>query len=276
MISDQSKAEPLPAKPSSNIDANDDLGSLHSIGLAIALRDVAQRLSSLEEKLEKNRAAGSRNGEFFIELCKVVFAGWPVLGLVFLFLFYSPLREALNAIPEKVRTAAEIGALGVSLKSALQVEAAKLGAGNLSETIPRLSAGAIELLLRAPRNAESLVSYTRYDKEMLETIELPSASKMDALSELQAQGLIVLESSDGPLSGTDARGMLDQFFKTHPGREEPSTNNERLTWKPNKPFKDYPVMLMWQLSDLGKKAVEIILKAVSTELAPKPSPKPNG
>lgn len=278
MIDEQSKAEPSPAKPSSN----DDLGPLHSVGLAIALRDMAQRLSSLEGKLDKNDTVGPPKSVFFLELCKVVFGGWPALGLLFLLLFYSPLREALNAIPEKVKMAAEIGALGVSLKSTVQVEAAKLSAGNLSETIPKLSSAAIELLLRAPRSSETLIwsLYDVYDGDSQrnsETIELPSSSEIEAISELEAQGLIELESGDRRVTGADVRKIIDQFFKTYPGREIPSTHYARMMWKPNKRFgsQDKAPELTWQLSDLGKKAVEVVLRAVSTELARIPSPKNN-
>jgi hypothetical protein len=243
---------------------------------------MAQRLASVEGKLDKNHTAGSPKSVFFLELCKVIFGGWPALGLLFLLLFYSQLREALNAIPEKVKTAAEIGALGVSLRSTVQVEAAKLGAGNLSQTIPRLSGAAIELLLRAPRNSESLVmsTYDVYEgdsKRASETVEFPSSSEIEAISELQVQGLIELESGQQKITGADARRIIDDFLKTHPGRELRSYRYARMVWEPTKRLgsNEYPPSLMWQLSELGKKAVEVILRAVSTELAPQPSPKRN-
>lgn len=113
---------------------------VYSVALAISLRDMAQRLASVEEKFDKNRNPKPSKGPFLVELFKVIFGGWPVLGFLFLLLFYAPLRDALNAIPDKVRNAAEFGAFGVSLKSTFQVEAAKLGAGKLSETIPGLRA----------------------------------------------------------------------------------------------------------------------------------------
>src|ERR1700730_4577022 len=154
MTSDQSKRDETQSSESLP-GSKDDTTPVHLLGVAVALRDVAQRLLSVEETINKNRESAWRKGRGFVEICRGVFGGWPALGFLFLLLFYTPLREALNAIPEKVKTAQEIGVLGVSLKSTIQVEAAKLGASALSETIPRLSNAAIELLLRAPRNTET-------------------------------------------------------------------------------------------------------------------------
>lgn len=270
----QSKADPPQSTPSS------DPEPVHSVVLAIALRDMAQRLASVEEQFQADPRANPPKSPFIIEFFKVIFGGWPALGLLFLVLFYSPLRDALNAIPEKVKTASEIGALGVSLKSTFQVEAAKLGAGKLSETIPGLSGAAIERLLRAPRNSESLVSYTEGSegKARMIAINFPGLWEMDALSELEAQGLIALESHNGELlTGLGAREMIDQFRKANPGHEDLSSNEDRVTWSLDKPLAPnaFPIMLQWRLTDLGRKAVEVILKAVSSELAPKTTPKPN-
>src|SRR5437763_1732689 len=96
--------------------------------------------------VKAGKHSNSKDRSAFLDLCKVVFGGWPALGFLFLLLFYSPLRDALNAIPDKVRTADEIGVLGVSLKSTIRAEAARIGESKLSDTIPRLSSSAIELL----------------------------------------------------------------------------------------------------------------------------------
>jgi hypothetical protein len=243
----------------------------------MAFRDFSQRLLSLEDKLGKDRDSGSSVGTTFIDFFKVLFGGWPALGFLFLVLFYSPLREALNAIPAKVKSAQEIGVLGVSLKSSIQVEAARLGANSLSETIPRLSSGAIEVLLRAPKDPESLVSFTPGEQMAFVEIHFPSQAAIDVLSELQTQGLINIETESRQLSGTGIRQMIDEFCQAHPGREETSFISGRTTWKANTPLpsKTKIPILTWELTDLGKKAVEIILRAVSSELAPRPSPAPS-
>lgn len=275
MTADQSKAQPPQSKTPAP--TNDETKSVHMLGVTMALRDMAQRLSSLEGSVSGQLNGRPRKGESLIEVCKVIFGGWPALGFLFLVLFYSPLREALNAIPAKVKAAHEIVLPGVSLKSSIQVEAAKLGATNLSETIPRLSSAAVELLLRAPRNLQSMVSYTMDDRQEYDTIYFPSSSMLASMSELQTQGLIEIEGNGTrKITGSDASRLIEEFRRTHPGSEERSSD-ERVTWKLNTPLpRDANIpMLPWQLTDLGAKAVEIILKAVSTELAPKPLPKSN-
>lgn len=274
IASERDQAQPPSSRSTAASNPDDAAGSVELLGITLALRDFSQRLLSLEDKLGKNRDSGSNIKTNFIEFCKVVFGGWPALGFLFLLLFYSPLREALNAIPAKVKAAQEIGVLGVSLKSSIQVEAARLGANNLSETIPRLSSAAIELLLRAPKDTGSLISYSPNDQRQYVAIHFPSSSVIDSMSELQPQGLIDVETEAGQVSGLNTRKLIDDFRRMHPGSEEPSFVSGRITWKPKTPLpRDTRLpMLTWQLTDLGKKAVEIILKAVSAELAPKPLP----
>lgn len=257
---------------------HDDLSSIHMVGMSMALRDVAQRLSSVEEKLD-SREAGSGKGTRFLEFLKVVFGGWPAFGFLFILLFYSPLKQALNAIPEKVKTADEIGVLGVSLKSTIRVEAAKLGEVKLSETIPALSSAAIELLLRAPRNSDSLISYTPNDERQYVGIHFPSPPVVAALSELQAQGLVELETWDDQepsrkITGAGVTELIEKFRNQNPGTEQSSFSEGRTSWVPNTPLPKgarIPV-LTWQLTEFGQKGVAVILKAVSTELAPKSQP----
>jgi hypothetical protein len=257
---------------------NDDFSSLH---MAIVLRDVAQRLSSVEEKLD-SRDPGSRRGARLLEFSKVIFSGWPAFAFLFILLFYSPLKQALNAIPEKVKAADEIGVLGVSLKSTIKVEAAKLGETRLSETIPTLSSGAIELFLRAPRNSDSLISYTRNMENRLTEVHFPSPSRIAALSELQGHGLVTIETwkprgESHTVSGSAITELIEEFRRTHPGTDKSSFSDENATWSLNTQLlssEEIP-SLTWELTDLGKKGVEVILKAVSTELAPKADPGPS-
>ncbi len=271
MTDDQSKSQP--DKKSPQPDPNEVSVSVHLIGFAATLRDVVQRLSSVEEKIEVNRNLPLRTNSIFVDLCKVVFGGWPALGFLFLLLFYSPLRDALNAIPDKVKSAQEIGVLGVSLKSTIKNEAAKLGETSLSETIPRLSGDALEFLLRAPHKRENLVSYTpnRKDRDMYDEIHFPGPSMVAAMSELEDQGLVDIgnfEEASRSFSGKEFREKIDEFRKTHPGRFDGETEGQRVSWKLNTPTLGTLSITRfnWQLTDFGKKAVSIILKAISAEL----------
>jgi len=246
----------------------------------MALHDVAHRLSEVENKLDAPRDSVRRGGAF-LELWKILLSGWPAFGLVFILLFYAPLRAALNAIPDKVKSANEIAAFGVSLKSTIKAEAAKVGEIKLSETIPRLSNYAIELLLRAPRRPESLVSYTPNDQNQFVEIHFPSPALITALSELQKQGLIEIDMWDGQerrkLTGSDLTGLIEKFHRENPGAERESFSEERSTWIPKTPLpKDSRIPAVdWELTEFGKKGVDVILKAVSTELSPKPETQPS-
>ena len=261
-----------------SVTLKEELDSVEMVGVAMALRGVARRLIDLEEKLDAQREGTPRRGGRFLEFSKIVFGGWPALGFLFIILFYFPLRDALNAIPEKVKTADEIGVLGVSLKSTIRVEAAKLGETKLSETIPSLSNAAIELLLRAPHNGEGLVSYTANDQNQLVRIHFPSASVLAALSELQTHGLVDItpmgsQWKDRKATGSAISESFEQFRSIHPGTEEASYGEDRASWTLNSPLPKGTEIpdFSWELSDLGKKGVDVILKAVSTELAPKPT-----
>lgn len=257
----------------------DELGSVQMVGLAMALRDVGQHLAAIDAKLDAQRETASRRGGGFLEFWRIVFSGWPALGFLFIILFYFPLRDALNAIPDKVKTADEIGVLGVSLKSTIKKEAAKLGEVKLSETLPSLSNSAIELLLRAPRNGEGLVSYSPNDQHQPVKIHFPSPSVLTALSELQTQGLVDIETFGSPqdrnVTGPEITESINKFRAAYPGTEEPSFDDGRATWILNSPLSRETRIpeFSWKLSELGKKGVDVILKAVSTELAPKSQPE---
>jgi len=253
--------------------------SLETLGVTLALQHVGSRLSTIERQLESvnARPIGKSSGAI-VELLKIAFGGWPALGFIFLLLFYTPLRDALNAIPEKVRAAEEIGVLGVSLKSTIKIEAARLGASSLSETIPTLSQAAIEQLLKAPKNPESLISYTPNSKQEYETFHFPSVLLVEALSELQAKGLVAIATDPNgtrKLNGKQLADLVQSFRDMHPGREDGSFSSGRTSWTPTRPLpRDTRIpMLTWEPTDLGKKAIDVVLRAVATELAPKPASK---
>ena len=285
MTDEIKKAKTAQVNPATEL--KKDADSIHLVSLSITLQDLARKISAVEEKLDGNQKEGTRKATI-LEFCKVVFGGWPALGFLFLLLFYSPIRQALNAIPEKVKSAQEIGVLGMSLKSIVQVEAAKQGEHKLSETIPQLSSAAIELLFHAPRlptERVGLISYRLNDQEDYRGFSYPSPSIITAMTELQAQGLCEIETEEigkingiKTLTGAGLSNLISQIQQKNPGKEEKLIYEEgEMTWIFNKPIpnKTEPIYISWGLTDLGKKAEEIILKAVSSELAPK-APESSG
>lgn len=252
---------------------------LQTITLSLALGAIGERLSGLEAQIKKQSDKPEKSGNSLLEIAKVIFGGWPALGFLFLILFYSPLRDALNAIPAKVRNAEEIGILGVSLKTTIKAEAIRLGANSLSETIPTLSAPAIQTLLRGRSAPDFLVSYVPTPEQGYASFKFPSDELMTSLAELQQHRLIdVVDGGPGRSAITTkaAAELIAQFESLHPGYDasdpQDGTSIDRLakTWVPNSPLpKGTPFPnIFWQLTELGIDAKRVIVNAVAIELAP--------
>jgi hypothetical protein len=265
----------------SDLAAGAEAGPIERLHLLTLLKDMTNRLGALEATLSKpRRAEGNPRGKFFLEFLKILLGGWPAFGFIFLIIFYFPLRDALLAIPDRVRSADEIQLPGVSLKSTIKKVAVSQGLEGLGETIPKLASPAIELLLRAPRNGESLVSFTNAnDGTNFSAINFPSESVMNALSELQGKGLIKLQGGldkNEPLDGAQLKQLWGKVKERFPGSAEPSSGNGRISWTLKEPRPiaiDARPRLMWTLTDVGSQAVDVILKAISTQLLQTEDPK---
>jgi hypothetical protein len=249
------------------------MGPLERASLMEYFALISRRLSQLEDALRAKQTDSPRTASW-IEFSKIVLGGWPVFGLLLIVMFYGPIRAAINAIPEKVRTAEEIGVLGVSLKNTIRVEAEKLGAIQLSETLPSLSAPAVEFLLRGSRDFNSLTGYT-YDEanpQLMTTIWLPSEQTLKTLEELEEKKLITVHLNVGDYNATvaDLRRSLQEFKRAHPSRDEDGYPGTGQVWLRLKtPITGRGPDYMWNPTDLGKNAVNIILKAISAELVPR-------
>jgi len=238
----------------------------------LSLQTLAQRIAALESTTADDGGKKSHRGSPAIEITRILFGGWTAFGVLFLILFFRPLHDAISAIPEKVKTANEIGVLGVSLKSTLRAEASRAGSLRLSETLPFLSAGGVELLLRAVPGSNSLVSYAlASDHKMVERVYLPNEEILQALGELEKQGLVTIAASV-PMerSGIDTiRNAIVTFRREHRGHEVPDKSDWRLVWQLDRSARtDAVPYLSWELTDLGKKAVDVILRAITVELSP--------
>lgn len=246
---------------------------------AILLSQISERLTSLETQVIKAADSRPSKSPLILELSKIVFGGWPALGLVFLLLFFVPVRDALQAIPEKVRTADEIGLPGVSLKSTLRSEASKSGVEALGDTLPTLSQGAIELLLRTDRNTRyGLVSRSSDSEGRTIRVSFPSAQQLQLIGELEGKGLADVEtdSSGKQRRGVDSlRAAIEEFKKRHPGRGAAEFgSSDRDSWTLDTPIRgdlEKEIQVFWGATDLGKQAIDVIFRAVGSALAPRPS-----
>jgi len=143
-------AQPDPA--AEGLDEGIPPGAIERFNLVTVLRDITARLTAMEASLFKaGKDPSASKGRLMIDLCKVIFGGWPAFGFLFLILFFSPLRDALRSMAEKVRSADEIQVGCVSLKTTIREVAVRSGATELSETVPALSSAATDLLLGGRR-----------------------------------------------------------------------------------------------------------------------------
>jgi len=248
--------------------------AIEHLSLTVVLDHLATRIASLEEQLTRRASPGGAGKA--IEVLKAL-SGWPTFGLVFLVLFYVPLRDAIGAIPDKVKQAEQIELLGVSLKSTLRVEAQKIGAISLSETLPALSPRAVELLLRGVRDREeSLLSYS-LEENLITRVWLPSPQLLDVLDELEKKGLVavVVHNGQSETAGIPAmKQAIAALRRERAGHELSSTDPSRIEWKLERPMRFETPIFGWRHTDLGKKAVDVILSAVSSQLTATAAPNP--
>ena len=262
------------AKPIFRPDS-DSMGPIERANLVAHLGLMSQRLANVEAQLKSKLTEGSGAGTALLEFFKILLGGWPAFGLLFMILFYTPIRDAINTIPEKVRSADEIAVMGVSLKNSIRIEAEKVGALQLSETLPALSPAAIEFLIRS-REFNSLVSYTpdSGDANLLSAIWLPNEKVLSVLRELESKKLasIILSSSERDRTVGEFIQALDDWKKNNPVRDDGgSITSESVQYVLRAPTKERPPSFSWRLTNLGKNAVNIILKAVSSQFAPQRS-----
>jgi hypothetical protein len=237
--------------------------------LSIVVGQISERLARMENLALRQVGEDKPKPGTFLEMLRIIFGGWPALGLVFLVLFYGPLREALNAIPEKVKAAENIDILGVSLKSTIREEAKRIGAAGLSETLPALSPEAVGKLLRSSRIRNPLTAVDTNDAKIIK-VRFVDDKDLQSLEELEKQNLVeVVEGSsaaNAPSSFEKLRQAIQDFKLKYPGTASKDING---IWLLNTPTQAPSPEFTYHLTEQGQKAVNVIINAISTELAPK-------
>jgi hypothetical protein len=236
-----------------------------------------RRLARLEmdvERLSKAKPAGEPSKLF--ELLKTALGSWPLFAAVLLLLFHGPVRDIIAALPAKLKDANEVQIAGVTLKMAIEREAAKVGATSLSTTIPSLSSDALTALLRTPMQGGSLVSFNPNRQDDLLSITFPAPNVVAALDELREKGLLnlILHHPSKPetsITGREFSAIVQGLRDANPGVLQPAGREEELTWLPSKPIPraQLPV-LTTRLTPQGQKAVTIIVNSVALQLATPP------
>lgn len=241
------------------------------VGITLLLNEVSRRLSAIELSLSKPSDSAPSKPSLTIDILKVLLGGWPAFGFIFLILFYFPLRDALNAIPAKVNSAAEIGIMGISLKATIQGEAEKLGSGYLSGTIPNLTTAELKSLLLQPQSGYSglIITTGEYGTQLTTGVYFPTKETIGAFTELKHKGLIEL-TGDWKETSHETYEIIEKFKSNHPGTTKTGDSNANQLWalsKPENTLHDLP-SLTWHTTPLGKKAIEIIVQSVAKQLNP--------
>ena len=269
----------------------DSVGHVETIGadanmimelnaISTLLAGLTSRLGAIEVMPPKSTQRAYKSLiDIAIELLRILFGGWAPLAFLLVILFQTPIRAILNTLPAKLQAASEIQVGSVSLKTTIQNEALRVGAVDLSKTIPNLSSSAIDLLLQAPRRPDqkNLISYTPNSSGDYEDVAFPSDSLTENLSELQTAGLAQIRVEvpgalhEADINGNGLKKLGDDFRQKYPGKpsSESWSGSDQSWWAPTVPApKGSLPLATWSLTDKGAQAVDIILKSVSAELAP--------
>jgi hypothetical protein len=252
-----------------------DLTVVERLRLLNHLSDVNSRLGSIEEALVAPRRTSSSVGSWLPDVSKVL-VSWPAFALLFLFLFCTPIRKALDAIPAKIDDASEIAVGSFTLKSTISRVARSRGMSGIGATIPELSEDALRLLIRAPRNPEGLISYTvSQDGQTRSSFRIPTDSTQGAIAELIRRGFVHVEgdisgnASVRTLDGNGLRRLVAAITRQYPGARSPNQHEGRVEWElKTRMGRNAPMpALLWRLTDQGVAAVNIVISAVAQELA---------
>jgi hypothetical protein len=262
--------------------------SLESLHLASLLEGIRSRLTDIEGQLPvTSQAKSSQALPLAADIFKTILASWPAFALLLLLTFFAPIRAVLDVLPAKIKNASLVQAGGVSLIDAVENQARLAGSEDLSRTIPALSGVAIQQLLRAPifseTNQRSLISYTMVPGHQGEvySLTLPSESIIQGLSELERYKLIVIRYEHGihfeisspqqprELDGSSLRSVLQAYKAKHAGAAT-ANGPDGYSWILGSPVphSDIP-QITWGTTAQGSVAVDIIVKAVASQLANK-------
>jgi hypothetical protein len=202
---------------------------------------------SQREDSQLNKETKIEKVSTFVDLlAKIVgLVTWPIILLVLLIMFYSPIMRIADLLPDKIEKSYEISVGNLSLK--LQQKAIAAGNVELAKIIGGLSQEAIKWILKIADGSHRVIGT---DDGATDTVSNYYLSKsIDSWIELQSYNLLVSTvdlveykkyfNSLGPVDGKLPKYKISQTEK------EKLLNNSV------------------HLSDSGKEAYDIILSTVS-------------
>ncbi len=223
---------------------------------------IDQRLSRFENR-ESNPYSDESKSEVWLESLRIIFGGWTVFGLIFLILFYQPLRDSINTIPENLRRVHEMSLSGLTLKMA-----EKAGKPDLAKTLPTLTRAAVEFMLRGSKNYNDLTKIDATEGAVV-IMWLPSEGVLRVLEELESKNLLVAQLNYQKSSVKELRKSINEIKNKNPAKNEEFTSIYNY-WELVEPKKIEVPAFGWRLTELGAAAVEIIIQAVADQLTEVP------
>lgn len=231
------------AKPHAAIKASPANGG-ELVGNPAPLEEENTKLSKNEEVVVPGKI--QKFTQFIDVVSKLVgVLTWPLVVIIILVLFYSPIRRVVELLPEKFEKSNEVSLGTLSFK--IQEQARATGNEELANIIRGLSQEAMEWILKIGTGSHRVIASDDGRDGITKNYTLPSS--LPVWKELAAKGL---------LKSTVDLNEYEQFFKSL-GPQDGSIAKNNLT--PDQ--EDRLLNNSVELSDSGRRAYEIIIRVVT-------------
>ena len=218
---------------------------------------------------EKNIKKVSGDIKITIQIVKLIIDGfrvlaWPIFISAVLFIYRGPVWEILSSLSSKL-TEAEKVSFG-SLSFEIQQQAREAGDPALAKQVGALSSAGIEELLQTPRDGYEILVSSGEGKDF-KKYGLPDEIIMGALKELENKGFIKFkEPIDKFLNDLNKLPKDKSAGDFASGRVWFLSGSDKNTISQELIDKEG-----YELTDLGKKAADAIVRVVALQLGNKNS-----
>lgn len=191
-----------------------------------------------------------------VELLKA--AAWPLLAFAFFLIFRAPISRTIALVPDKLEKAYK-GNIG-SLSWEIRQRAQEQGGSELAARVGTLSPGAVEELIKTPR--DGVMGFVSSFLGRTNAYTIPSETRLAAFRELESAQFLQFRT---PL------GEWLEFVKGLPLQEDKSVKvSYGRTVVATRPLTPEQYRKLdeqsYQLTPKGKQAVDAIVKAIGEQL----------
>jgi hypothetical protein len=225
------------------------------------IHEIRARVKIVAEDGDSNPGRGGKGLEWartIVDLLKIL--AWPLLVLYFFFVVEAPLLEIFRQLPNKFSQATKVTVGSLSLE--IQEKAIKSGNPALAERLGKLSAQAIEQLIRTDKTGKIVLVGLGDRRRGENAYTLPPRSALNALLELEARGLIEFRED---------LGAFLEFFQKLPLKRETESVSDRDRFLVVGPItsqqREQLDSQVYFLTDLGHQAYEAVVDAIADQLA---------